>query len=285
MNTVHITESNFKSIARECPPEYQDTQYIEDLYKREICSLLCKREKDVIASVKVAIEAFQDYDEFFKIFKFEEKPNLKFKRKNNTRLIYLGGSPAYHKNQNCNYLNSSYKNYEIPVEVSEEKIEDYRKFFVENIEVYKNDRNVFFARVELKFNIIIRNVREFSAQNSGTEQLLNFDSEPEHALLTKIHSLGCEMVQYRFSDDFTKNVISKYGAACHLVVNQRDKYTTTDTEHKVIGTWLNYKTELKKLMTKHLIIKLNPELKFDKRCLDYFGFRQCSDCYTSKAIT
>lgn len=279
MNTVHITESNFKSIARECPPEYQNTQYIEDLYKKEICSLLCKKERDVIASVKVAIEAFQDYDEFIKILKFKEKPNLKFKKDNNTRLVYLGGAPAYHKTQDCNWLNSSYKNYEIPVQISEDKIDDYRNFFVENIELYERNRSAFFARVELKFNVIIQNIKEFSAENSGTELFLNFDYEPEHELLSRIHSLGSEMVQYRFSNDFIRSAISKYGSASHLVIRNKDNFPITDEEFKVVNIWLNYKTDLKRLLIKHLIIKLNPELKFDKRCLDYFRFKQCSDCY------
>jgi len=281
MNTVYITESKFRSIARECPPEYNDPKYIEDLYKKEICSLLCKKERDVIASVKVAIEAFKHFDEFIRIFEFKDKPSLELKRDNKVRLIYIGGSPAYHKNQDCNWLNSSYKNYEIPVEIQEEKIDDYRKFFIENIELYESNRSIFFARVELKFNVVIRNVIEFSAQNSGTELFLNFESEPEHELLTRIHSLGSEMVQYRFSGDFIRNIISKFGAACHIVVRCRDKYSITDEEFKVVKTWLNYKTELKKLMIKHLILKLNPELKFDKRCLDFFDFKQCSDCYKS----
>ncbi|PMG11782.1 hypothetical protein BCU98_02885 [Vibrio splendidus] len=279
MNTVYITESNFKSIARECPSQYQDAQFIEELYKKEICSLLCKKERDVIASVKVAMEAFQDYDELIRILKFKEKPNLVRKLDKKTRLVYLGGSPAYHKHETCDWLKASYKNYEIPVEISDACVEAYRSFFLANIELYENNRSAFFAKVEIKFNVIIRNVREHSAQNSGAEQFLNFDSEPEHELLSKIHALSSEMIQYRFSRDLVRGAISKYGSICHFVTKDRYKYPITDDEFKVISLWLKYKTELKKLITKHLIIKLNPELKFDKRCLDYFGFKSCSDCF------
>ncbi|EHE7894041.1 hypothetical protein J0V14_000763 [Vibrio parahaemolyticus] len=282
MNTVYITESNFKSISRELPSEYRDNQYIEELYKNEIKSLLCKKERDIIASVKVAIEAFQDYDEFIRIPKFKNEPNLTRKLDKKTRLVYLGGAPAYHKEVSCDWLKSSYRNFEIPIEIPDERIEEYRTFFLSNLDLYENNRTAFFANVELKFNVIIRNIKEHSVQNSGTELFLNFDSEPEHELLSKIHALASEMVQYRFSNEMVTKAIRKYGQASHRVVKNRDNYPIRDDEFKVVSCWFKYKTELKKLITKHLILKLNPELKFDKRCLDYFGFKACSDCFMSK---
>lgn len=278
---VYITESNFKSIAKACPADTYDLKYIENLYKSEIYTLLCKQEKNVLAAIKVAIESYKDYDDFIKLVKFNEKPKPLENRDVNTRLIYLKNTPAYHKNKDCPYLNSNYINYNIPIEIPATKIVEYRKFFLEKISLYENNRSAFYAQAGAKFNVIIQNIKEFHATNSGIEQILDFDLEPEGLLLNQIYALGCEMLQYRSSNEEINKTIRKYGHACHLVTNKRHEYIISDDEYQIVSVWYNYKLKIKSLISKHLIIKLNPELKFDKRCLEYFNFKPCAECLHS----
>ncbi|WP_125608936.1 hypothetical protein [Aeromonas salmonicida] len=278
INMVYITESNLKSISKACPADSYDLNYIEKLYKSEICTLLCKQEKNVLAAIKVAVESYKDYDDFIKIVKFNKKPKPLENLDVSTRLIYLKNAPAYHKNKDCIYLNSSYINYEIPIEIPTKNIVEYRKFFLKNIYLYENNRSAFYAQVGTTFNVIIKNINEYHATNSGVEQILDFDLEPENILLTQIYTLGCEMIQYRSSNEKIKKTIRKYGSACHLVTRKRHEYNVSDDEYKIVNVWYNYKLKIKNLIGKHLIIKLNPDLKFDKRCLEYFNFKPCAEC-------
>ena len=91
------------------------------------------------------------------------------------------------------------------------------------------------------------------------------------------------MIQYRFSSDHIRISIGKYGHICHTVTKERNKFPITDDEFEIITTWSEYKARLKKIMIKHLITRLNPKLKFDKRCLEHFGFKACSNCFHPEA--
>lgn len=273
---VKITESNFRKIYREIPPEHSDISYIETLLKKDIKSFFVKKEIEIIASVKAAIEVMQDYSTFIKKIPTKkidiEKANPK------TRLIFLKSTPAYHHNNLCTRLHSEYKNYEIPIEVPEERVEEYREFFIDNIDLYREKLHIFFARVELNFGLRIRIIREIEKPNSGLETIMDFEVEPENKLLTDIHNLGNEMIQFRFSSEERRKAIQKYGMASHIVAKGGKKIIASQEDENIIKTWFEYKVKMKNKIIKYIIIKFNPDMIFDKTCLEYFGFKPCADC-------
>lgn len=272
-----ITESNFRKAFKIIPPESEDSKYIKDLLTRDIASSFGNNEITNLASAKAALEILQDIDKF-KIHILKNPINNRKKTNPKTRLVYLSGNPAYHSTDKCQKIHAEYKNFLIPVEIPMEKIEEYRKFFLENIQLFNEKKDIFFARVEMKFKVVIQNVKEIEIRNSGIESIDDFEIKDEKELLNSIYLLGSEMVQFRFSSDERRKAINKYGYASHLIVSKENQIPISDEDLVIIKIWYKYKIDMKDRILKYLYLKLNPDMAFDKTCLDYLGFKPCSEC-------
>lgn len=276
MSTVYITESNLNTIARDVTGAITDTRSVEQLYEFELREFLAIPEVKRLASVKLILESLDNPDVLFKIIQFNEQPKTRQRKDPKSRWIFLGATPAYHVKKDCVRIKSEYKNYDIPIQIPSENIEEYRKFFIENIETFERNQEVFYANVELKFNVRINSVKKVQEKNSGSEELENFVFKSPSQLLQQINEHVQTMQQFRSLNEV---LITKCGFNTHKVLENPTMMRLSEQQIEIVKQWHNYKGELKRLVVQHLTLKFNADFGFSGELLDSFGFRKCSECY------
>ena len=277
MSAVYITESNLNSIARDITGAISDTKSIEILYDFELRKTLAVPEIKRLSAIKLILESLDNPDVLFKIIQFHEQPKIRQRKDPKSRWIFLGGSPAYHKNKDCIRLKSEYKNYDIPVQIPSEKIEEYRNFFIENINLFERNQQAFYANVELKFNVRINGVKTVKEKNSGNEKLENFLSMSPNQLLQKIYQHVELMGNFRLLNE---TLIAKCGFNTPKVLQPENVMRLSEDQMEVIKQWHTYKVDLKRLLVQHLTLKFNADFRFSGELLDFLGFRKCSECFS-----
>lgn len=272
---VYITKSNLRRIANEIS-HVVSTKEIEDIYRFNLCAILAVPELNVLSALKIIISSIDDP---IKVISLKEQALLREKIDKKSRWVFLGGSPAYHKTNNCRHLFSEYENYNIPVQIPYEKIESYRAFFIENIDTFKRNRAAFFAMVELKFNVRIENIEEIHADNSGGDIIENRHIKPADELLSDIGIHINEMNKFKHSSDRTNNIIERLGFNTIKAINNSNAHRLDEVSLAVIKQWHELKSQLKNLIISHLIARYNPELTFNGEMLDSLGFKKCKACH------
>ena len=277
MEKVYITESTFKNLIKKTEldkyletslPHYEKLKYI-----------LALPEKNQLIKYAKLLEDFKNFSNYQKINKvYESDPK--------TRLIFFKKKPSsYHLDEDCIYLNSNYENFEIPVEIKDENIETYRSFFLKNKYLYENNRIAFLAKAEIKFNIIIKNVKEIHGENSGIEKIKNFRVESPNTIIDKISILIKDMDDYRSSDADIEKLIKDVGFATHkakYINNNKDYVLHIKNENSPIYHWHKYKIKLKSLIEKYFILTFNTEFKFERSILEQCGLTCCRSCLQKK---
>lgn len=277
MPQVFITKSHLENIARLISYQIVDANYMQKFYKVELLRFFSTSEVNILAAVSLILESIKDEELKIKILTLHDDAKARIGKPNkneNSRWIYVGSKPAYHNDKNCISLHSTYENYEIPIEIPENKIKDYRIFFLSNIDDYANRKDVFFAKVELKFNVRINNVKEVHKENSG-QQSLNILMDEHEQILNEISNIIEEMHRYKNQSKEVARVISNTGFNTKKAL-KNDLY---NKNHKVIKKWDDYKTKLKDLIIKDLADTIAPDYKFDHVFLEELGFKKCSKCF------
>lgn len=257
------------------------TRNINDLikcYDEQLSKLLSKPELEFLTSTKLVLETIEESYALLEV----EFSQLQIKRSRlpaNARWIYLGGAPAYHQSKDCPRLHQDYFNFEIPSELPESRIAEYRKFFIENISLLHEDAERFYVRVSMPFNLKTSQVRSVKHDNSGYDQMRNSTFNVDIAT-NNIRSHIAEMIEYKNSDPERCKIIQSNGFATHKAMDYKTmkKYIELDGEHP-IKTWHQLKQHLKTLLFDHIIATTNPELSFNKTVLDAAGFIPCKECY------
>jgi hypothetical protein len=209
--------------------------------------------------------------------------------KDTRRYVYEKEShPSYHKDKHCIALHSNFENYEIPAEIHElekqkcreyDVIEEYRKFFKDNEDLYKENRPAFLAQVGIKFKVRINNVKEVRFSNSGIEEIEDISSEKAIERIEKqIDELLNEMEEFRNIDEEHKKQIRDYGYGTHRA--NINGIRLIDDKNSIIYKWHEYKNKLKELIEEYFRIKLNPDFGFNQSMLDDLGFKPCYHCCT-----
>ncbi|MBM4942942.1 hypothetical protein HYO28_05605 [Vibrio parahaemolyticus] len=276
MSTVYITESNLNTIAKDVTGAITDTRSVEQLYEFELREFLAIPELKRLSSVKLILESLDNPEVLFKIIQFNEHPKTRKRKDPKSRWVFLGGSPAYHINKDCIRLKSEYKNYDIPAQIPSERIEEYRKFFIENIEIFERNQEAFYANVELKFNVRINGVKKIQEKNSGNEELENFVFKSPSQLLQQIHDHLETMKSFK---SLNAVLIKRCGFNTHKVLENPTIMRLSEQQIEIVKQWHNYKADLKRLIVQHLTLKFNADFGFSGELLDSFGFRKCSECY------
>jgi hypothetical protein len=191
-----------------------------------------------------------------------------------SRLIYLPNKPSYHYDENCKYLNSDYHNYDIPLEIKDEDIEKYREFFLENIDLFNDYPDRFYARVEIKFRTKIRNINTLDSKNTGITKI----SKYEHIeLINKIKSELDEIKSDSYKD-FINNIYIPYMKV--IEIQKKSEKNQKD----IIVLKLN---DLKFKMRNHIIELLildafEDEMKFKEDTIKLLGATVCRHCGYNK---
>ncbi|CAH7309841.1 conserved hypothetical protein [Vibrio chagasii] len=280
MSVVYITESNFSKIAHEVGDAISSVESLESLYDFDFRCLLATPELKRLSSIKLILESMSNPDVFFKLLEFNKTcPDLRSRRSSKDRWIFLGGSPAYHRVNTCTRLKSEYHNYGIPVEIPEARIEEYRSFFMEKLPLFERDQAAFYANVEMKFNVRIANVHKVHAKNSGVEEVDNCHYQSPHEALIAISKHIEMMLNFKNKSEVTSKTIDKCGFNTQKSLKNPGFLRLTGEQIEIVQVWHEYKSHLKRLVIKHLTMKLNPDFSFEGELLDSFGFRQCAECF------
>lgn len=196
--------------------------------------------------------------------------NKKINNNSKTRLIYLSSTPSYHYDKNCQFLNSDYQNYEIPPEINEKDIEEYRDFFKKNMDLFESHPDRFFARVEMKFNTKIKNIGILSGKNSG----INYFSELEHIdAINKIKE-DLRIMKESNSKGFMANVYMPYRRIKEIQAKKEK-----DNKQALALEINKAKHEIRNHLTELMIISFfNKQFKFKENTLEHLGLNVCQHC-------
>lgn len=276
MDKVYITKSRLNSIAKIITHEYSGNE-IRHIYESQLLVFFSARELKLLEAVNLILESIEQKNLRVEIIKMHDDARDKtehYYRNEESRWIYLGSQPCYHYDKTCKSLQFDYLNYTIPVEIPKSKIREYRKFFLENIDLFKQQLDKFYLRVEMEFNVRINNVNEVNSKNSGA-QTINFTREDESQILNAIYLLVEEMNEYKNQSSHTKKIIQKTGFNTKMSL----KYPAYANDIDIIQSWDTYKKRLNDLLVQDLILRKNPEYRFDESFLEELGLKKCSKCF------
>lgn len=279
MAQVFITISRLRSIAKTISYLPISTNAIYEFYKPRLLDSFSIPERKALEAIKLILESIGNKALEINIVELHENAQIKLNENKHeySRWIYLGSQPAYHYDAECKSLIKDYKNYEIPVEIKHEDIPAYREFFLENIDLYREHRDKYFARVEMKFNTKINNVKEVHAENSGSQSLTITTTDRLQTLIN-INNLVEEMYLYKGQSKHIKRIVTNAGFNTKKALKQPCYYNNKE-DYEIVKAWDSYKQRLEDLIIKDLICTISPEYRFDQGFLEKIGFRKCSKCF------
>lgn len=273
MEQVFITKSTLKRLTK----KINLIEYLEENIPEHerLVKILSKPEKKSLLEYRQLIE---DLDCLIKY----QRDARTFVSDSKSRWIYYEmKNSSYHLKQDCPHLLSDYINYSIPIEIEDQDIEDYRNFFKSKKEIFDEKPDVFFAMVEIKFNVVIKNIKKVHNDNSGHDEMKNYKLELPDIILTRIDSLITEMEIYRISNKEIENLIKNLGFGTHKAryFNENgESLLHIENESSPIYLWHQYKNKLKYLIENYFISTLNPDFKFNRKILEQCGIDCCRTC-------
>ncbi len=209
--------------------------------------------------------------------------------------------PSYHMNKDCERLNSTFSNFEIPFEIkarvrdfatkegkTESEIENieimevsnFRDWFKKKIDLFTKNPEYFLKQLEIRWNVK-RNIREIKIETSGFEHIENINlSELENEIDKKLTESG----RFFVNNKDKQHIIRRFQKLTFLAYS-KDPIKANDTElsdDELRKFLLDYDTKFKKpvkdLLIEYYRIKFNPELSFEGKLLERLNFRPCSTC-------
>lgn len=289
---VFITNFHAQTIIRAINMMKVSNYPFDDLYKLNLAGVLSYNERTRSSAVKAFYE-----DSFLFVNFFMDKKLLGGKDKD--WVFEVNEFPSYHTSSDCKNLKSGFTNFTFPPEISEkgeEEKERFRKWFKENLSLFKENKNRFFAKMSLKFNIkqLGPDDIEVDKKNSGFTYYVAFFSESERKekmaeLEVEIENLVNQGNQLKSGNGLESEIIKEFGNKTHLYKdeevlrsdlskNEKIKEEEFDTAFRVIKEWDDLKMDLKKRLAFYFMLKFNPKLEFDENMLIDLGFRKCRVC-------
>lgn len=267
---AYITKSNAKNIVFNLDVSVIDT-------KKEIFRIEFKWFSGYeIRSILAYRLLFENPELFFQKY-------IKKKAVDTKQYIFENKLPSYHSNMDCGRLLSKFHNYKIPEEIKEQgndKINEFRIWFVENIESFEKDPEFFAERLRMRFNLE-RRPEVVNYENSGVETFNNLNlDELDKAIVNKIENAE------KFYNQSEKNkiVLDNFGK-CAFLYKEKKVPTSNTTGYSNQEIWevlKTFDTEFKEpiisLLREYYRVKYNPEMKFEGKLLEQLGFLHCNQC-------
>src|SRR5690606_21300794 len=129
--------------------------------------------------------------------------------KDTKTLVYEGSQPSYHMDERCERLTSNFINFKIPADIQakgDSAVEEFRKWFKENQQLFLSRRDVYQARLHAKYSIT-EGLNKIDYENSGYRYKENLTlSEIEQ----RIDSLISNAADYYNEVEDRKTAIRKY---------------------------------------------------------------------------
>lgn len=266
----YITKNTFYRIVSEIDLRAEPSPTKARLEGKNL-TILSKKELQRLALItEILGSEFIPEDRFFlKI----NKPNDSYS------YIHPERVPSYHIDRQCTALTKEYENYEIPIEIREQgpkSVLNFRNFFFEKNNLFKEDREKFYllAKQEFKLKKVLtdRDLVEIKAPNSGKGNIQDFNISTLEADLDK-SIIDAE--NYKNDNVSNRFTINKYGNLYKPVVEDSNEII-------ILRNWSEYKKEIKRKYIIFSMLKNNPEINLDGNFLDALGLNKCSFCLKEK---
>lgn len=278
MATVYITKSNSERIIKKI--DLKNISNLEgEVYKKPIC-WLSTLEKNKLLLLKALLKDPENFIEHYYV-SVNSTDKLKY--------VYEGEKPAYHLKPDCEWLNSDYRNFEIPEEIREkgkEEILKFRSWFKQNQYLLEKP-DVFVARLQTAFGLTTV-PKAIHYRNAGIETKENLNLEE---LEKRIDKYLDDVEQYfNESTQEKKEIIRLFKKRTFLAYSNKSIYNNyTRFSDETIKKFLEQYDILFKIPTQELLIEyyrvlLNPDLKFEDVLLENLGFKPCEACRNEVAI-
>jgi len=193
------------------------------------------------------------------------------------RIVYYKETMTYHHYDNCPNLSSDYENFTIPEKIPDEKIDEYRKYFIAHKELFYKDEQAFYARagsffgIPLTGTVVIKSHYSNSGKNTASSNNLLSNSNDD--------AVGFHLENLLSFYQKNKPVIVKFGQASHLINKFLEAGKIKEEEHTLISEWHILKSNAKSEIIKKITgINNISEQRFSEEVLVSLGFNECSTC-------
>ncbi len=283
-----ITKSNFIRIAKKV--DLTPEQLLKPIYKADIF-FLNKLEIKLILSVKQVLDDIKTGATILtKSGQFQDTLTYVYEYTHYSK---------YHIDKNCKALKSDFKDIFIPVEIKfkagektidEQRVKEFRDWMKtpEIIDLYANDPERFYDRMEIKFRLQNRLTGE-EVKNKGVQEISNLSAAE---LEKKIDEIISTSMDYCYATDKRAKILMgcdlrlhTYYATSEKYRRERIPYNTGYTDGEVREVLLEYHQTIKAPLINSLIdyyiISLNEGLYFSKNIMEQLEFQPCKMCVTN----
>lgn len=268
---VYITKSNAKRILEKL--DLSNQTFTGSLYDKPIY-IFNKFEEQRLLAYKGFMQSPSDI--IAKIYK-------KVELEDSFRYIYEGNAPAYHDRLDCERLTSDMLNFHVPNEIVEKgkgEVIKFRRWFIENLGIFKSNPEAFQMRMFTAFGIKVH-LNEISRGNTGTYEKENLSLEEVKAKLDKLIK---DCGRFYYANSKNTAILKKYGKRTFLA-HKNEPLSDNDTgisDEEIKAFLIDYEDKFKFQIVKYLReyyrISYNPDLAIDKKILDALGFHPCKSC-------
>jgi hypothetical protein len=207
----------------------------------------------------------------------------------------------YHLDENCTGLTSVYKDLDIPIEIKYKngseiidikRIEEFRRWFKsEGIEhLYYNDQQKFIDKLQLKFNLT-NPPKPIELHGCGIQKISNYSEKELEIKINELINMASNfynkskkhrdiLVTANFSR-MTYYVTSKNYIGKPIERNNTE-YTDDEIRELLVEFYRTIKKPIINYLIDYWIIKLNPNLNFNKNILEQLDFMPCKSCMSKK---
>jgi hypothetical protein len=162
-------------------------------------------------------------------------------------------------------------------------VKEFRKWFLENIDLLKTDEvETFIFKMQAKF-LITREINPNSIDysNSGSEEIINYSvQEIENQIDDILRAAG----RFFCDNPALQNVIRRFQKLTFLAYVEGNIYTNdSGLNDKELKDFLRmydakFKKPVKELLLHYYRLLFNPDMTFSDTLLDKMGFRPCGNC-------
>lgn len=215
--------------------------------------------------------------------------NEKLEKWVDTYTFVIEQNPAYHKDNECKWLQSNFDNFYIPSKVKEAKLIDKIRNIAEN-RTYKynfNDKAVRESFIKECISYFLENhklsltVEDFvptDFDNSGYELIEN----DVNILQTEIKEI-LERAKGFFNEYENKHLLENYRSVNYIFGKSEYKYDKGYIEYKTYTKLAyirrNFYNRLKPRIPVFLFEKYNPLERYDDNILQILEFKPCKSCF------
>jgi RecG-like helicase len=212
---------------------------------------------------------FKDFKELMTNIQGNRNIITEYVNNQNKRYAYQVKAPAYHKNINCQWMNKSFNNIQIPQNSlsdihTEQKVKEW----------ISANKKLAFEELNQKFKIEFNckeGLEKISRVNSGSTDFENDNLEKTFQQEIKIKY---KQLKFFLDGELTKKV-ANFRYAPSFKIKEILRNNKDEKAHQTILNFHSIKDAIKKIIFDFYKSKYNEDLSFEDTILDSIGFSKC----------